>query len=149
MKEQHCQTVATAYISATIKMKAAAILSIASLMCVDAFAPANPQRTQITTQLNFGIPTFGNNKGDEESKPDFQGDKPEKKIGMSGLVQLITAGMGSPFLGDFEGVDEETGKMMFSLEANNLVDEVRIFCLAHDTCRTSFLKCLLSQKIIS
>ncbi|GFH54471.1 hypothetical protein CTEN210_10947 [Chaetoceros tenuissimus] len=104
-------------------MKAAAILSIASLMCVDAFAPANPQRIQITTQLNFGIPTFGGNKGDEESKPDFQGDKPEKKIGMSGLVQLITAGMGSPFLGDFEGVDEETGKMMFSLEANNLVDE--------------------------
>jgi len=26
-------------------------------------------------------------------------------------------------LGDFEGVDEETGKFMFSLEANNLVDE--------------------------
>ena len=48
---------------------------------------------------------------------------PEKKIGLSGLAQLITAGMGSPFLGDFEGVDEETGKMMFSLEANNLVDE--------------------------
>lgn len=115
-------------------MKIAAILSITSLMCVDAFAPANPQRTPITIQLNFGIPTFGgNNKGDEESKPDFQEDKPEKKIGMSGLVQLITAGMGSPFLGDFEGVDEETGKMMFSLEANNLVDEVRIFCLAHDT----------------
>jgi hypothetical protein len=32
--------------------------------------------------------------------------------------------MGSPFLGDFEGVDKETGKFMFSLEANNLVDEV-------------------------
>jgi len=31
--------------------------------------------------------------------------------------------MGSPFLGDFEGVDKETGKFMFSLEANNLVDE--------------------------
>ena len=46
------------------------------------------------------------------------------KIGLSGLLQLITAGMGSPFLGDFEGVDKETGKLMFSLEANNLVDEV-------------------------
>jgi hypothetical protein len=34
--------------------------------------------------------------------------------------------MGSPFLGDFEGVDKETGKFMFSLEANNLVDEVSI-----------------------
>eukprot|EP00814_Leptocylindrus_danicus_P021159 CAMPEP_0116033022 /NCGR_PEP_ID=MMETSP0321-20121206/18666_1 /TAXON_ID=163516 /ORGANISM="Leptocylindrus danicus var. danicus, Strain B650" /LENGTH=131 /DNA_ID=CAMNT_0003508867 /DNA_START=62 /DNA_END=457 /DNA_ORIENTATION=+ len=51
-------------------------------------------------------------------------NEPEKKsIGLSGLFQLITAGMGSPFLGDFEGVDEETGKFMFSLEANNLVDE--------------------------
>jgi hypothetical protein len=34
--------------------------------------------------------------------------------------------MGSPFLGDFEGVDKETGKFMFSLEANNLVDEVSV-----------------------
>lgn len=48
--------------------------------------------------------------------------KDESKIGFSGLLQLITAGMGSPFLGDFEGVDEETGNFMFSLEANNLVD---------------------------
>ena len=31
--------------------------------------------------------------------------------------------MGAPFLGDYQGMDEETGKMMFSLEANNLVDE--------------------------
>lgn len=53
--------------------------------------------------------------------------KDEKKIGLSGLLQLITAGMGSPFLGDFEGVDEETGKFMFSLEANNLVDGKRTF----------------------
>ena len=30
---------------------------------------------------------------------------------------------GAAWLGDFEGVDEETGKFMFSLEANNLVDE--------------------------
>jgi hypothetical protein len=42
--------------------------------------------------------------------------------------------MGSPFLGDFEGVDKETGKLMFSLEANNFVDEVRIdaFVLEYD-----------------
>ena len=42
---------------------------------------------------------------------------------MKGLIQLITAGAGSPFLGDFEGIDEETGNFMFSLEANNLADE--------------------------
>ena len=71
------------------------------------------------TQLHFGIPTFGakDNKEDE-------GKDEEKKINASGLFQLITAGMGSPFLGDFEGVDKETGNFMFSLEANNLVDEV-------------------------
>jgi hypothetical protein len=34
--------------------------------------------------------------------------------------------MGSPFLGNFEGVEKDTGKMMFSLEANNLVDEVSV-----------------------
>merc|ERR1719251_296052 len=76
--------------------------------------------------LNFGIPTFGagKDKKDDDTSAAGMGDAaPEKKIGMSGLVQLITAGMGSPFLGDFEGVDKETGKMMFSLEANNLVDE--------------------------
>ena len=76
-----------------------------------------------SSTLHFNIPTFGanENKDDKPEKPEGE----EKKIGLSGLVQLITAGMGSPFLGDYEGVDEETGNFMFSLEANNLVDEVR------------------------
>ena len=74
----------------------------------------------VSSRLHFGIPTFGPKDDDtKETKTD------EKKIGLSGLLQVITAGMGAPFLGDFEGVDEETGKMMFSLEANNLVDEGR------------------------
>ena len=84
-----------------------------------------------STQLYFGIPTFGagqnkNNNDDNKSGENKKNEKaiPEKKIGLSGLAQLITAGMGSPFLGDFEGVDKETGKFMFSLEANNLVDDV-------------------------
>jgi len=69
----------------------------------------------------------------EKSKSDDENEE-EKKIGLSGLFQLITAGMGSPFLGDFEGVDKETGKFMFSLEANNLVDEVcNCSCLSHLT----------------
>eukprot|EP00566_Odontella_aurita_P028919 CAMPEP_0113573360 /NCGR_PEP_ID=MMETSP0015_2-20120614/26576_1 /TAXON_ID=2838 /ORGANISM="Odontella" /LENGTH=147 /DNA_ID=CAMNT_0000476433 /DNA_START=43 /DNA_END=486 /DNA_ORIENTATION=- /assembly_acc=CAM_ASM_000160 len=72
-----------------------------------------------STSLAFGIPTFGGPPKDDESGE----EEPEKKIDAKGLLQLITAGMGSPFLGDFEGVDEETGKFMFSLEANNLVDE--------------------------
>jgi hypothetical protein len=55
------------------------------------------------TSLNFGLPSgFGSNKSDD--KPDQKKD--EKKISAGGLVQLITAGMGAPFLGDFEGVDK-------------------------------------------
>jgi len=86
-----------------------------------------------STQLYFGIPSFfgnSNTNNDKDNDKDnvassTQNKKtPQQSIGLSGLVQLITAGMGSPFLGDFEGVDEETGKLMFSLEANNLVDEV-------------------------
>merc|ERR1712157_243308 len=76
------------------------------------------------TQLYFGIPTFGNNNKNEKKEDNAKDEEDNKnKISASGLFQLITAGMGSPFLGDFEGVDKETGKMMFSLEANNLVDE--------------------------
>jgi len=77
-----------------------------------------------STELQFGLPSFGTGKDDEDGSSDEADDgKPTKSIGVSGLVQLITAGMGSPFLGNFEGVEKETGKMMFSLEANNLVDE--------------------------
>mmetsp|Transcript_6095 Transcript_6095/g.9348 ORF Transcript_6095/g.9348 Transcript_6095/m.9348 type:complete len:143 (+) Transcript_6095:143-571(+) len=97
------------------------------LLLVVAFASLSrgfvpPSAPVSNTALSFGIPSFG---AKEDEKKDNKGkeDGEEKKIGLSGLAQLITAGMGSPFLGDFEGVDEETGKMMFSLEANNLVDE--------------------------
>jgi len=95
-----------------------------------AFAPCTLHQAQVcsasSTKIHFGIPTFGggDNK-DEESKDKkiVDGSEPEKKIGMSGLFQLITAGMGSPFLGDYQGVDKETGNMMFTLEANNFMDE--------------------------
>lgn len=79
-------------------------------------------RRMASTELALGIPSFltpKSEKEDDGSSPPVE----EKKVGWKGLVQLITAGAGAPFLGDFEGVDEETGKFMFSLEANNLVDE--------------------------
>ena len=79
--------------------------------------------------LYFGIPTFGakdpNSSSNDNSKKAGGDDADEKKISAAGLIQLITAGLGSPFLGEFEGIDPETGNFMFSLEANNLVDEVR------------------------
>ena len=94
-----------------------AVLLFAAAASTSAFV-TNPiiERRSAAPQsaLCFGIPTF-QPKGDKDDE--------EKKIGMSGFVQLLTAGMGSPFLGEYEGTDEETGKMMFSLEANNLVDE--------------------------
>ena len=68
----------------------------------------------------FGFNGLGSPKEDKSEDADV---KEEKKISFGGLAQLITAGMGAPFLGDYQGMDEETGKMMFSLEANNLVDE--------------------------
>ena len=83
-----------------------------------------PSTSTTTTSLYFGIPDFLTPNSQKKEEVVVAADpKEEKKIGMSGVLQLITAGMGAPFLGDFEGVDEETGKFMFSLEANNLVDE--------------------------
>ncbi|KAL3903760.1 MAG: hypothetical protein SGARI_005240, partial [Bacillariaceae sp.] len=103
-----------------------ALLAIAGVASVEGFTtPATSgsvlsRTTTTNTQLAFGIPSFGpKSDDDEEEDPNLE----KKSIGMKGLVQLITAGAGSPFLGDFEGVDKETGKFMFSLEANNLTDE--------------------------
>lgn len=94
-------------------------LILAAIGTAEAFVPST-HSTQIarSTKLQFGIPTFQPKKDDDKSD-----DDKDEKIGLKGLAQLITAGMGAPFLGDFEGVEKETGKMMFSLEANNLVDE--------------------------
>jgi hypothetical protein len=81
---------------------------------------------QTTTQLSFGIPSFLTPpapKDDDSKSEDKKDSKEEKSVGLKGLVQLIMAGAGAPFLGDYEGIDKETGKFMFSLEANNLVDK--------------------------
>lgn len=94
---------------------------------VDAFVPScklslfgeRHGSTSFSTRRHLKIPFTGGKS--EPSEADES--KEEKKIGMSGLFQLITAGMGSPFLGDYEGIDKETGNFMFSLEANNLTDE--------------------------
>lgn len=95
---------------------------LAGTSSVHAFVPAQTSSVARldSTELQFGIPTFQPKKDDDE-KPQ-EGLKKEE-IGFEGLVQLVTAGLGAPFLGDFQGVDKETGNLMFSLEANNLVDE--------------------------
>eukprot|EP00522_Entomoneis_paludosa_P011084 CAMPEP_0172441122 /NCGR_PEP_ID=MMETSP1065-20121228/1693_1 /TAXON_ID=265537 /ORGANISM="Amphiprora paludosa, Strain CCMP125" /LENGTH=147 /DNA_ID=CAMNT_0013190315 /DNA_START=155 /DNA_END=598 /DNA_ORIENTATION=+ len=103
-------------------------LVVVSATTVEAFAPLNVKQHHVPavasrTQLAFGIPSFFTPKSDDDEEASDTAPQKEKKIGLSGIVQLITAGAGAPFLGDFEGVDEETGKFMFSLEASNLVDE--------------------------
>lgn len=108
-------------------MKIFVVTSMVLMTSIEAFLIQGQKKnlSQVSnTKLYFGIPTFGAGKKqeDDDDQKNMEGT-PEKKIGLSGLVQLITAGMGSPFLGDFEGVEEETGKLLFSLEANNLVDE--------------------------
>ena len=107
-----------------------AVLALAVVASVDGFAlttsntlankAASTEGTRQPTELYFGIPTFGK-KDDEEEEEDPNLEKP--KVGLKGLIQLVTAGAGAPFLGDYQGVDKETGNFMFSLEANNLVDE--------------------------
>lgn len=88
-------------------------------LCFAFTIPSSSQR--VDSALQFGIPSFLTPKTDDDNEPEKK--ETDKKLGWKGLVQLITAGAGAPFLGDFQGVDEETGNFMFSLEANNLVDE--------------------------
>ena len=99
----------------------ALLASVAALSGANAFAPVQQgNRVATSTQLQFGIPTFGKKDDDEAKDPNLE---KEENIGLKGLLQLITSGAGAPFLGEFQGVEKETGKFMFSLEANNLVDD--------------------------
>lgn len=54
------------------------------------------------TKLSFGFNGLGQDQDEETTK----GEETEKKISAGGLFQLITAGMGAPFLGDYQGVDD-------------------------------------------
>lgn len=84
-------------------MKTAALISLLSFNKSSAFIPP---RASVAcgqgTSLSFGLPSFSGKSDEKEENV----DKKEKKITAGGLLQLITAGMGAPFLGDFEGVDE-------------------------------------------
>ncbi|KAL7427923.1 hypothetical protein ACHAXM_002420 [Skeletonema potamos] len=95
---------------------------ILALSCSKAAAFSAPGVRRPGTRLDFGLPSGFGSKSDEPADG-AEDKKPEKKISAGGLLQMIAAGAGAPFLGDFEGVDKDTGKLMFSLEANNLVDE--------------------------
>ncbi len=103
-----------------------ALLSACVLPLGVSFTPIHPVSIS-RVKLSFGLPSWipdpsRDSEGGEDA-PESASSEPPPAIGLKGLVQLITAGAGSPFLGDYKGVDEETGNFMFELEANNLTDE--------------------------
>jgi hypothetical protein len=115
-----------------VVLLALAVASPSTTSGAAAFSGAHSRPTaarRTSTELAFGLPGFltpkeSSDDKDSSSKGKMKGvEKDKGKIGLSGIVQLITAGAGAPFLGEFQGVEKETGKFMFSLEANNLVDE--------------------------
>jgi hypothetical protein len=108
----------------------AVVFLAAMVVMIEGFVPSRDfvrQRplSRSSTNLAFGLPSFNpkGNDEDDNNKEDPSSLEKNNKIGLGGLIQLITAGAGAPFLGEFQGVEKETGKFMFSLEANNLVDE--------------------------
>ena len=74
----------------TFTMKSAIIATAVLAGSAQAFSPVPTTRS--ATQLKFGIPTFGGGKNEDDKPVSDNLKEPEKKIGMSGLVQLITAG---------------------------------------------------------
>ena len=70
------------------------LLLLSLLACTEAFAPVpssgRAPAVATSTRLNFGIiPSFGPKNEDEPQDPNLE---KETKIGLKGLVQLITAG---------------------------------------------------------
>ena len=69
--------------------------------------------SSISSKLNFGFNGLGtpndekktNKTKDSSTATTTTTQNEEKKITTKGLFQLIAAGMGAPFLGDYEGVD--------------------------------------------
>jgi hypothetical protein len=101
-------------------LQASILLLISFASAANAFVPMASRSGHGVQPLSLKIPSFGVDDNDNK-----EGEKEEEKqIGLAGFVQLFTAGLGAPFLGDYEGYDKETNSFMFSLEANNFVDEV-------------------------
>lgn len=89
-----------------------------------------PSRSAVvgTTKLGFGFNGLGSPKPSKDEE-DAATDKPEKKIGAAGLLQLITAGMGAPFLGDYQGVDDVSDYIMSKY--GSLLQSIDLPCMYH------------------
>jgi hypothetical protein len=86
-------------------------------------APPGPTVARAGTKLNFGFNGLGSPPDDGKA----DAEKPEKKITARGLIQLITAGMGAPFLGDYQGVDSVSANILFWCFVSNDI-HMRVLC---------------------
>lgn len=88
---------------------------------------ASPFRVLSQNSRRVSSPTtslrmFGSKKKASPLQPEVLPVKEQKKgFGIGQLLQLISMGAGAPMLGEFERIDE-SGRAIFKLEANNLVD---------------------------
>lgn len=64
-------------------------------------------------------PLFAVSKKDELSDKNKNN---KKSFGLTNLIQLVAMGAGAPMLGEYKETDE-SGRMIFELEANNLTDK--------------------------
>ncbi len=94
------------------------LVVIAGTSQVGAFLapPAPTPAWTAGTSLNFGFNGLGSPPDDKKKST---AEEPDKKITGKGLFQLIAAGMGAPFLGDFEGVDSVSRVPVFLLRHRN------------------------------
>lgn len=77
----------------------------------------------ISHQSNHLYATKSNSPVDGKSNQmSNESEQKSKGLTIGGLVQLVLMGAGAPGLGEYKGTDPTTGKMMFELEANNLVN---------------------------
>ena len=67
-------------------------------------------------------PLLVKGRADKEGKSEAQTSP--KKLTLGAVIQLITMGAGAPSLGEYKETDEN-GRMLFELEANNFLGELK------------------------
>jgi hypothetical protein len=98
-------------------------------------SPSNSIASSSLSKLDFGFNGLGTPTPNDATKKKIKTkdsssattsttQDEEKKITTKGLFQLIAAGMGAPFLGDYEGVDNVSYNIYHRYETNILFNFV-------------------------
>jgi hypothetical protein len=106
-----------------VRLQLAVIITCITQVVAFVPSPSNDSiASSSLSKLNFGFNGLGTPNDEKEknkkTKDSAATREEEKKITTKGLFQLIAAGMGAPFLGDYEGVD---GVSHISYETNALL----------------------------